>query len=123
MLRYREVGTMNRTVSLVLVAVTAACLVVSSSHAAGPRRGPEVEVFVGVGPTYRYPPPPFYAYPPPYYVYPAPPVVYSAPIVVPAPTYVVAPPPPAYWYYCPSSQAYYPNVPACPQAWVPVPVR
>jgi hypothetical protein len=28
---------------------------------------------------------------------------------------------PAYWYYCPSYGAYYPNVESCPEAWVPVP--
>ena len=28
---------------------------------------------------------------------------------------------PAYWYYCPSYGAYYPNVVSCPEAWVPVP--
>jgi hypothetical protein len=27
---------------------------------------------------------------------------------------------PAYWYYCPSWLAYYPSVPSCPVAWVPV---
>ena len=26
-----------------------------------------------------------------------------------------------YWYYCPSYGAYYPDVPSCPDAWVPVP--
>ena len=30
---------------------------------------------------------------------------------------------PAYWYYCPSYGAYYPNVPSCPVPWVPVPVE
>jgi hypothetical protein len=30
-------------------------------------------------------------------------------------------PPPAYWYYCPSYGAYYPNVASCPEPWVPVP--
>lgn len=28
---------------------------------------------------------------------------------------------PAYWYYCQSYGAYYPNVTTCPEAWVPVP--
>jgi len=28
---------------------------------------------------------------------------------------------PAYWYYCPSYGAYYPNVQSCPETWVPVP--
>lgn len=29
--------------------------------------------------------------------------------------------PPAYWYYCPSAGAYYPNVPSCPEPWIAVP--
>jgi len=38
----------------------------------------------------------------------------------PGPIY--APPPaPAYWYYCPAYGDYYPNVPSCPEPWVPVP--
>jgi hypothetical protein len=42
------------------------------------------------------------------------------------PGYIYTPPPvveapPAYWYYCPSAQAYYPNVPSCAEPWVPVP--
>jgi hypothetical protein len=28
---------------------------------------------------------------------------------------------PSYWYFCPSYNAYYPSVPNCPEAWVPVP--
>jgi hypothetical protein len=56
----------------------------------------------------------------PYYGYP-----YYAPSY---PAYVVpdtgavpsAPPPPAYWYYCPSAKAYYPYVSQCPEPWVPV---
>ena len=38
----------------------------------------------------------------------------------PGPVY---PPPPAptYWYYCPAYGEYYPNVPSCPEPWVPVP--
>jgi hypothetical protein len=39
----------------------------------------------------------------------------------PGPIY--APPPaPAYWYYCPAYRDYYPNVPSCPEPWVPVPM-
>ena len=37
-----------------------------------------------------------------------------------APVYSYAPPP-TYWYYCRSYGAYYPNVPSCPEPWVPVP--
>ena len=117
---------MKRMALAALMTVAAVFLVVPSSHA-GPRRGPEVDVFIGVGPTYRYAPPPYYVYPP-YYAYPPPPVLYSAPPVVYPPPVVVAPPvyaapPPAYWYYCRSHGAYYPNTPACPEPWVSVPAR
>ena len=112
---------MRRMAFAGLVVVAVMFSVVPSGHA-GSRRGPEVDVFIGVGPTYRYAPPPYYVYPPAYYV-PPPPVVYSAPVVMPPPVYVTAPPPPAYWYFCPSYGAYYPSVPTCPQAWVPVPAR
>jgi hypothetical protein len=67
-------------------------------------------------------------YPPPYY-YP----YYAQPQVVvqPAPVYVegstsspsAAEPAEGYWYYCPGSKAYYPNVPSCNEAWVKVPPR
>ena len=33
------------------------------------------------------------------------------------------PPPPSYWYYCPSYGAYYPTVQSCPEPWLPVPAR
>jgi hypothetical protein len=133
MLHFGEETAMKR-MALVALTVVVMLSVVSSSHA-GPRRGPEVDVFIGVGPPYRYVPaphyvypPPHYVYPPPYYVYPPPyyiappPVVYSAPVVVPSPVYVTSPPT-AYWYYCPNYGAYYPSVPTCPQPWVPVPAR
>lgn len=32
-------------------------------------------------------------------------------------------PAPAYWYYCPSAGAYYPDVPSCPEPWEPVPAQ
>jgi len=35
--------------------------------------------------------------------------------------YTYSAPPSTYWYYCPSYGAYYPAVPSCPEAWVPVP--
>ena len=67
-----------------------------------------------------------------------PPTIYQAPIIIrqeAPPVYVertppVAPPPPApiapapvatqYWYYCPSSRAYYPHVASCPEEWLRV---
>jgi len=36
-------------------------------------------------------------------------------------SYTYSPPPSTYWYYCQSYGAYYPTVPSCPEAWVPVP--
>jgi hypothetical protein len=68
-------------------------------------RGNRSGIFVGVTP--------FvlggaYAYGWPYDTAPAP--VYSAPA-------------PSYWYYCQSAGAYYPDVPSCPEAWVPVPAQ
>src|SRR6266536_3004656 len=41
----------------------------------------------------------------------------------PAPGYGYIAPPPTYWYFCPSYGAYYPDVPSCPEPWVPVPTR
>ena len=70
------------------------------------RGGGQGRLFVGVtpfvvGPAYPYgwAYDPGYAYSPP---------VYSAPT-------------PSYWYYCRSAGAYYPDVPSCPEAWIPVP--
>jgi hypothetical protein len=72
------------------------------------RRGGAGGVFVGavplvIGPAYAYGSTydPGYAYSPP---------AYSAPVS-------------SYWYYCPSAGAYYPDVPACPEPWVPVPAE
>jgi hypothetical protein len=58
-------------------------------------------------------------YPPPYYSYaPAPVVVQEAPVYVERPA-----PPESYWYYCPSTRAYYPSVSTCNEAWLKVPPR
>ena len=53
----------------------------------------------------------------PWWAYPAP----VSPVVVEPPVYVQKSP--AYWYYCPSLQAYYPYVASCPEPWVPVPAQ
>ena len=37
------------------------------------------------------------------------------------PDYAYTTPAPAYWYYCPTYGAYYPNVDSCPVPWVTVP--
>jgi len=46
---------------------------------------------------------------------------YTPPPVVAAPPVYVQPGSAGYWYYCPSAQAYYPNVPSCSESWVLVP--
>ncbi len=78
-------------------------------------------VFIGVGPAWWGPPFPYWYYPSPYY-YPPPTVVVEQP-----PVYVEQPPaqpaPQAFWYYCPSSHTYYPQVQTCSEAWVKVPPR
>src|SRR5437667_186723 len=45
------------------------------------------------------------------------------PVVESPPVFVQQEPTQGYWYFCPSSQTYYPNVPSCPEAWVKVPPR
>lgn len=85
-------------------------------------RGFHSRVFIGFGPGFVYP---YYYYPPPYYVYTPPPVVVQEPPVYvqqqPAPATAVEPE--AYWYYCESAKAYYPNVKTCAEAWIKVPPR
>ena len=92
-------------------------------------------VVIGVGPwwggPYYYggyygygPPAPYYYVPQPYYVYAPAPVVVEPPVYVerqPAPAPSAAAP--SYWYYCESAGGYYPDVPTCPEPWVPVPPR
>jgi hypothetical protein len=54
-----------------------------------------------------------------WFFYPA--VVYPYPDPYVPPTVVTqAPAAPAYWYYCPSAQEYYPYITACPEGWTPV---
>lgn len=71
------------------------------------------------GPAYYYPSPYYYA-PPPYY-YPPPVVVapYVPPVYVEQGDYARSVPdqPPASWYYCAGSKAYYPYVRQCPEGW------
>ena len=82
---------------------------------------------VSVVPTYAWwhrpwgwgPPYPYWYYPRYYVVAPPPPVI----VETPPPVYVQPEPPQGYWYYCPSAQAYYPNVQTCPEAWTQVPPR
>jgi hypothetical protein len=81
----------------------------SHSHGHGHGGGARVffyaaPVFVGAYAASRY------YYPPPVYVAPAPPAVYiEQPVPDPAAQ--------AYWYYCPQSNAYYPQVQSCAGGW------
>ena len=71
-------------------------------------------VFIGaplIAPFYFYPPPP------PYFHYPEPVLAPSAPAYIEQHPGQIAPQQPSYWYYCPSSNAYYPYVKECPEAW------
>jgi hypothetical protein len=55
-----------------------------------------------------------------WFIYPAPVYPYPDPYV-PPPAVTQAPvQPPQYWYFCPSANAYYPYVTACPEGWTPV---
>jgi hypothetical protein len=66
-------------------------------------------IFVGAYVASRYYFPPSYYYPPPVYYPPAPPVYIEQPQYQPQSQ--------AYWYYCPSSRAYYPHVQSCASGW------
>jgi hypothetical protein len=66
----------------------------------------------------------WYFYPQPVYPYPDPyqPPVYVTPPVAPAmPASPPPPPQPRVWYFCASSNAYYPYTPSCPEGWRTVP--
>ena len=86
-------------------------------------------VFIGVGPGWWGPPYPYWYYPPaPVVVAPAPVIVQESPVYVQQQVAPAPPPPPAaasesFWYYCPSSRAYYPNVQSCIEPWVRVALR
>jgi len=120
---------MRRTaVSLVLAA---AFVLVGSLPSDAARRGHHggrrhfgggTHIFIRVLPGYPYPY--WWDYPAEYYYY-APPIVVQEP-----PVYIQqqsAPTAPASqevpWYYCASTQAYYPWVRSCPEAWIEIPAR
>ena len=69
------------------------------------------------------PPYPYWYGPRYYIVAPAPIVVTPPPVIESPPVFVQQEPAQGYWYFCPSSQAYYPIVQSCPEAWVKVPPR
>jgi hypothetical protein len=122
--------TMKKTTLPCLLAIGLLLLAAAPSYAWQREHG---RVFIGVGPGYWWGPPPYAygpypygMYPPPYYPYPATPVVVEQPPVYVQPQPAPAPPsapPSASWYYCSSSQAYYPDVNTCQEGWVRVPAR
>ena len=87
-------------------------------HGWGPGWGPVLGLGLGLGlwelshPYYS-----GYYYPPPVVIQQQSPDVYiqSAPQFAPAPS-----PEPAYWYYCPDPQGYYPYVKQCLKGWMKV---
>lgn len=95
----------------------------SGSHSYSHAR-PHYGARVVVGVPYYYPYRRYY-YAAPALYYPAPayvaPAYYTPP---PAPVYIeqpqAQPEAPAYWYYCPSAQGYYPQVQSCPEGWTRV---
>lgn len=129
--------TVGRLCRLALCAALLAATATTPAWAHRPRV--QFGIGVNVGPAFG----PYYG--PSYYNpfwqpwYTAPPVIYQPPVVIrqeAPPVYVertpavAAPPAPAlnppaapptqYWYYCPSSKAYYPHVPTCPEEWLRV---
>lgn len=66
----------------------------------------------------RYYYPPSYYYPSAPYYPPAPPVYIEQPVPYSVPPQSQGQPQSqAYWYYCPSSRAYYPHVQSCAAGW------
>ena len=101
--------------------VVALCLgifAVQSVWARSPHR-PRSQVSVIVGPVWSP-----YWFPPPWYYQP--PILIAPPPPPPPPIYIeqVAPrsaaPSADYWYYCKSTQAYYPAVAECADGWLAV---
>jgi hypothetical protein len=123
---------MRRLASASLLAVALLLIFAAPSLAWDGHRHGGPRVFVSVGPRFWWGPYPYpyYYYPYPYYYTPPPVVVQDPPVYVQqqqvSPS--VVPPAPSgaqesFWYYCPSSRDYYPQVPSCPEAWIKVPPR
>lgn len=87
-----------------------------SGHFSGSRFVPRFRsgVFIGVP---LFAPFPFYAYPPPYYDYPAPLVAPGAPVYIEQYPGQTDPQQSTDWYYCASSNGYYPYVKECAEGW------
>jgi len=50
-------------------------------------------------------------------------IVQPAPIIIDNSTQGSPTPAESFWYFCPSTRAYYPNVSGCNEAWIKVPPR
>ena len=112
---------MRKPALVLLLAVALPLLTAAPSFAWGHfHGGGRVFIGVGVGPWWG----PWWWGPPPYYYAPPAVVVQDPPVYVqPQPAPAASPAPAGDWYYCGSAQAYYPNVPSCPEAWIKVPAR
>jgi len=93
----------------------------ASHFVGGSHFSPQFRTSVFIGATLAAPF--YYYYPPPYYYYPDPAVGPSAPTYVEQYSGQIAPPQSSYWYYCSSSNAYYPYVRDCPGGWQQVAPR
>lgn len=111
-----NLGKSTKWTVLLLLLVAAANV---SNAWADHRHGGNVHYGVGVvvaprwDPWFWGPPYPYYPAYPPVVIEQSPPVYIEQPQPAPAP----APQQPAYWYYCPESNNYYPYVPTCPTGW------
>ena len=106
-----------------LISLSVLIVLPAIANAHGPVRPhrPHSRVYLGMGigtgfyPGYWYGAP--YYVGPPYY---GPPVYTSPPVVIQQPPVYVEKSqelPSGYWYFCPSSKAYYPYVNDCPEDW------
>jgi hypothetical protein len=129
--------------AILAAALAAAALVASAPAEARHGHGWRGSVYLGVGPVYRpywpgyyggyysgyyggYYGSSYYGWPyeaPPVVVAPAPTVYIERPATAPLPATVAAAPPGGFWYWCAESRGYYPSVPTCASAWVPVAPR
>lgn len=115
------------------MAVSIVVLLAAGAATAAPWRGHDRHwhggghVSVEVGPLWWGPWGPYWYSPygpyDPWYYNRYPSVIVEEPRMYVEQPQIPAPPTEGYWYYCPSSRAYYPTVPTCPEAWVKVPPR
>lgn len=109
---------MRRYAKTAVVGIVAALALAASGSALAYRGHVHFGFYLGMpGPWYGAPA----YYPAPYYYPPTVVVPAQAPVYVQEPS--SQPPAPAaqnYWYYCPSSKAYYPYVRECAESWLRV---